>query len=190
MSEPEDGMGGKHLIDLGTGSDTNSAYASITLLGCSVEGAGAKGNTITAGTGAVAIYRNDDLTTDPAAQRNDVSTCDAAASFRWIHAARLLICQCEAGTARQDAKKERHQKEPEMVTGLRFCVFRRYYSYFHRNSTVCGDARAPVLPSSGISCQCDFGISSTSYLSWMIGPRTARIDALFAQKSHQEGKWQ
>jgi hypothetical protein len=47
-----------------------------------------------------------------------------------------------------------------------------------------------VLPSSGISCQCDFGISSTSYLSWMIGPRTARIDALFAQKSHQEGKWQ
>jgi hypothetical protein len=30
-------------------------------------------------------------------------------------------------------------------------------SYFHRNSTVCGDARAPVLPSSGIPCQCDFG---------------------------------
>jgi hypothetical protein len=47
----------------------------------------------------------------------------------------------------------------------------------------------PVLPSFGIPCQCDFGTSSSSHLSWMIGPRRARIDACFAQKLYQEGKW-
>jgi hypothetical protein len=99
MSEPEDGMGGKHLIDLSTGSEDNSAYASIVLIGCSVEGAVAKSNTIKAGTGAVAIYRNDILTTDPTSRREAV-TCDATASFRWVHAARLLVCQCEAGKYR------------------------------------------------------------------------------------------
>jgi predicted outer membrane repeat protein len=99
MSEPEDGMGGKHLIDLGAGSTTNSAYASITLVGCSVEGAGAKSNTIKARTGAVAIYRNENLTTDPAIRR-ETETCNSTASFRWVHAARLLICQCEAGKYR------------------------------------------------------------------------------------------
>jgi predicted outer membrane repeat protein len=148
MSEPADGMGGKHLINLGTGStdtatytastfvthsgefttktvhfrtwstitaypdsDTyytnswstyipstykaaayDSAYTSIVLVNCTMEGAGAKSGTIKAGTGAVAIYRNNDLTTDPADRHKNV-TCDATASFRWVHAARLLVCQ-------------------------------------------------------------------------------------------------
>jgi hypothetical protein len=99
MSGPKDKMEG-NLIDLGSGSETNSAYTSITLDGCSVEGAGAKSNTIKAGAGAIAIYRNDELTTDPAERREDVSYCDASASFRWVHAARLLVCICGAGKYR------------------------------------------------------------------------------------------
>ena len=41
----------------------------------------------------------------------------------------------------------------------------------HRKSTVCGDARAPVLPSSGIPCQCDFGtvIGITPLMTLMDG---------------------
>jgi hypothetical protein len=93
ISKPKDGMGGKYLIDLGTGSETNSAYTSITLVGCSVEqGDDAKSNnTIKAGTGAVAIYRKNNLTTNLADQRDNVTSCDATASFRWVHAARLLL---------------------------------------------------------------------------------------------------
>ena len=91
---------------------------------------------------------------------------------------------------RGKTQKRSSTRNNQNPTVLRFCVSHRYYSYFHSNSTVCGDARARVLPSSRIPFQYNFGISSVSYLSWMIGQRTARIDALFAQKSYQKGKWQ
>jgi hypothetical protein len=94
MSEPGAGMGSEFLIDLGLGSTTNSAYASIALIGCSADSDAAKAKAIIASVGAKAIYRNDDLTTIAASTswltvREDV-TCDATASFRWIHASRLI----------------------------------------------------------------------------------------------------
>jgi hypothetical protein len=99
MSEPKDGMGGKHLIGLPGSSETTPAYALITLISCSMKGVGAESKTIKVGTGPVAIYRNDDLTTDPPEQQKSV-TCDATASARWVHAARLLVYLCEAGKSR------------------------------------------------------------------------------------------
>jgi hypothetical protein len=59
MSEPADGMGGKHLIHLGTGSETTSAYASIVLVNCSVEveGAGAAWE-VTSGSSVCVVIGN------------------------------------------------------------------------------------------------------------------------------------
>jgi hypothetical protein len=46
----------------------------------------------------------------------------------------------------------------------------------------------PCSPHPGSPASVTSVTSSASHLSWMIGPRSARIDACFAQKSYQEGK--
>jgi hypothetical protein len=70
---------------------------------------------------------------------------------------------------------------------------KKYFSQstfiFSKELAVCGDARAPMHPQFDLLPVELRHNSSALHLSWMIGPRRARIDACSAWKSYQEGIW-
>jgi predicted outer membrane repeat protein len=115
FSEPDGGMGGKHLIHMPAGAELDctkstqsTAYPSLVMIDCSARSEEARRYAVLAEKGAVAVYRSGEgihnLTTSGEGRHHDPD-CDATASFRWIHSARSLACICEAGNWRSQEQR-------------------------------------------------------------------------------------